>query len=1581
MTELFKVVLEMSVTGAIIIATVMLIRLCMKRLPRRYAYFLWIIPAIRLLCPLTVSSEASLFNLFPTQSVQVEYEERVVTEQTVELPETAIPQETTPIVTVHYPEQPAQPSQPQDIVNEKQPTEEAVQRKVSAISVVSVVWLTGAAAMLVYVASSYIRTYRKIRSAALLQNNIFISHSIDTPFVFGLIKPKIYIPDGISGMDLQYILAHENAHIKRLDHAAKLLAMVILSVHWFNPLVWLGFKLMTDDMEFSCDEKALGSYDVEDRKAYATTLLNMSVRQNRINLGGMLSFGESGIKARIKGVLAMKKPRAIACVLAVAVIIAAAVCLLTSAEQLVIEDSERGMIQIQPIWLNEKHMDRIEFDSSELAVLLNSFDVKKVDRDEIFRTNQTIKSYEVVLYKKDNLGYDQIHFLSPACEDEYVASGNKSIFKYIRLTKLRVKNNEPHAENEVIYQLTDSDYDKLCKAIVPKFEAFPEGCYVSDVDSDWKVYVEYENGEPWFDIQHYNKSMMKVFPDHTDTYGLVKKETQTEMTLRYFGNGVLNIEPTRTNSGFMGDFIWKGKAEDITEDDYILQANTNANTNLGSFVIEKTAVGYEAHSPLTDIYIKFTEDDHSQLFLCRKNASGGTDEYIYDYRGGFYPHRTEIQLYDITGDGVDDLMFNKMVTGTGAVDSIFIAVDGSSMKEIPVYRIGAEKMIAEMSEELLEGEKFEGQVYLINGYMPEMDYEYIYPYYPDTSVKRYGGMSYHFTDGKLIGVAAVGFIRNDKEHSETHYVRFEHEYIDGSLIPVSAVKMDDTAEITESPFEAVMNYYKDQAIEVAEKDIKIGQINSTVTWQYKSPPLSEKFGIAEESEIIEAIVDYTANGASQSVVAVIESNQQFGFRVVDTFPYEPMSLYGTILEVTETDIDGSKQFYIVQPADTSDEVRVYSFAMYGDYITGDATNTFNVGDKVEVKYNGTLEYGREGNNRVFSMMAVESRPESELEICTNYLNEYWNFFFKTGSFTPENYISDLTMLTLANARRLEASTVLGHNITNVEIDIDESSVQSGINDAYRPWIYFVYDLQLNMEEGISLPEGNYYQGYTAYFEFDSDGRIFREYKLHGSEKEALGLDDNYTLPLGNTDIHAVIDSITEELAPEKINPKPYTITSQVYKAEEHGYSPDNDNNTQLEISFELPENWDFGGCTADLNGSKIFEIGVPYPESQGINYDNFKTDEVVGREITVYGEKIGTDSDPFEYYINTSSPDYYSDDGTYDMYGFVVNSGGYNLYMHFVADAGVEYAVFEQVLRSVTIRELSPAVESNPVADPDYIPDADEVFHTAVNPAGTAYNIQFEKLAGTEDAKDLNKYKDEILTCINKSISAVSDDNIRPMRSSDIDFNNEELVQGVKVHGVYSEYSPNASYDKVMSALESESFRWEILIQNEYTGAKLSIHHCNNDKCPGYRFGDDWCIQLCDTSRATSKTHSTAADLYAEYAAAEEILNKYVKANKNDDIKVVYASIGRPLVRYYLNGGIVFINGVAKYIYSSGFAVHYDRMKPETPEDIVQKVTSFDDLYLVRSSIAGSTDYEGIFNYNEVMSVINVYEKYSMYTE
>lgn len=1131
MTELFKVVLEMSVTGAIIIAAVMLIRLCMKRLPRRYAYFLWIIPAIRLLCPFTVSSEVSLFNLFPTQSVQVEYEERIVTEQTVELPETAIPQETTPVVTVHYPEQPEQPSQPQDTVNEKQPSEEAVQRKVSAISIVSIVWLTGTAAMLVYVASSYIRTYRRISSAALLQNNIFISHSIDTPFVFGLIKPKIYIPDGISGTDLQYILAHENAHIKRLDHAAKLLAMVILSVHWFNPLVWLGFKLMTDDMELSCDEKALGSYDVEDRKAYATTLLNMSVRQNSLNLGGMLSFGESGIKTRIKGVLAMKKPKAIACVLAVAVIIAAAVCLLTSAEKLVVEDGERAIVTVTGTYAKYPE-NTSEIDSREIAKLLNSFNVKKIDREDIYIPD-AITAYSVTIYHKNNMDYDQISFYSPAYESDNI--GN-DIFRFIAVNTVTIRDNQPNIELLDFYKLSDSDWDKLCRAIVPKFEAFPEGDYVSTQLEHQILRVTKENGIPHFELYEDDECIWAFDPDRFEAAGLVAAAGKDESGItkvRFIGNGVIEIDAAPTSSvlSVANPFIWQEKHTDEAEED-----NT-----------------------FTAVVIEEQSDDIYGNYLVK-------------------PIEGELELSS------SDKFYISAETGLKQGELIKITHDGRIMETYPAQ-------------------------------VEELSVERVTTVSPDNAVRQY--------------------------------------------------------------------YYAEDNASVNE--IKIGQINSTVTWQYKFTPLSEKFGIAEDSEIIEAIVDYTANGVSQSVVAVIESNQQFGFRVVDTFPYEPKILYGTILEVTETDIDGSKQFYIVQPEGTSDEVRVYSFAMYGDYITGDAANTFNVGDKVEVKYNGTLEYGKEGNNQVFSMKAVESQVEqADVTLCTDYLNDYWNYLFKTGEFNPDDYISDADMLALANKRKLAVEDTLGHGIENVEVIIDSGTVQSGTNSDGRKWLCFVYDLQRNLEDGNSTTE--YYQGYTAYFELDSDGRIFREYQLYGTEKEVLGLSDEIILPIENDDIDAVIEDVHIP-----IGYRSHRYTSDVYELTPDGYGcqRDEDNPAQLEVKFMIPQDWEMDYSVASLDGEKIFEIGVPYPSEQGINYDNFKVDYGMGREITVHEEKIGTADDPFEYYIYSSVPDYYSDDKSYDTYTYVVSSGGYNISMHFISDAGVEKEVFEYVVRSLDISEVN----------------------------------------------------------------------------------------------------------------------------------------------------------------------------------------------------------------------------------------------------------------------------------------------------
>ncbi len=325
--EMFTAVLNMSLTGSLIIAAIMLIRLFLKKLPRKFSYALWLIPAIRLLCPVAVSSALSLFNLFGTAAEPVEYLSRPPVQTEAETVETA-----EMFTTVYMPEDASPPvtttaAAPPPVKSEK--SEKSDPQKL--FNLISLLWLAAAAGIVVYSIGTYIKVHLMVRTAQKT-NGYYIAPNIESPFVFGTLRPRIYVPDGVSGEDLNCILAHENAHIKRFDHIVKLLCVPVLALHWFNPLVWLGVRLMTADMELSCDELALRGSDAAYKKAYANALLNMSMRQNKLTIGAVLSFGESNIKSRIKGVLSMKKPKLAAVIAAVTVIAVSAVCMLTSAK-------------------------------------------------------------------------------------------------------------------------------------------------------------------------------------------------------------------------------------------------------------------------------------------------------------------------------------------------------------------------------------------------------------------------------------------------------------------------------------------------------------------------------------------------------------------------------------------------------------------------------------------------------------------------------------------------------------------------------------------------------------------------------------------------------------------------------------------------------------------------------------------------------------------------------------------------------------------------------------------------------------------------------------------------------------------------------------------------------------------------------------------------------------------------------------------------------------------------------------------------------------------------------------------------
>lgn len=320
MNGVFLTVFNMSITGALIIAALVILRLCLKNMPRRYSYMLWAIPAIRLLCPVSISSVLSVFNLFKP----------AVTESRMDyIPDTSFNYYITP--------NPAPSVQIEPAVVPSTVIEEPVTANmnpnsfgISALDIISLLWIVGAAVILIWCVISYVSVLRRVRGAEKC-GEYWLCKNIQSPFVFGIIKPRIYLPEGLSDGDILCILAHEKTHVKRRDYIVKLLTVPILALHWFNPFVWLAQKLMSTDMELSCDELALSTLSADYKKDYANALLNISMRQNGISFGGILGFGESGIKTRIKGVLKMKKPKLWATVAAIAVVVIAAVCLLTNA--------------------------------------------------------------------------------------------------------------------------------------------------------------------------------------------------------------------------------------------------------------------------------------------------------------------------------------------------------------------------------------------------------------------------------------------------------------------------------------------------------------------------------------------------------------------------------------------------------------------------------------------------------------------------------------------------------------------------------------------------------------------------------------------------------------------------------------------------------------------------------------------------------------------------------------------------------------------------------------------------------------------------------------------------------------------------------------------------------------------------------------------------------------------------------------------------------------------------------------------------------------------------------------------------
>ena len=316
MSELFLKVVNMSISASWLILAVLICRLVLKKAPKWVNVSLWGIVAVRLLLPFSIESAWSLIPSSETISPDIMMDASPTIHTGVPVINSAV----NPVISQSFAPSPGASANPLQIW----------------IPVAAWVWVIGAAGLLAYTAISYWRLRRRIETAVLVRDNIFRSENVGSPFVLGIIRPRIYLPFKLDGQDMEQVVAHELVHIERRDHWWKPLGFLLLAVHWFNPLMWLAYALLCRDIELACDEKVIRELDNERRADYTQALLACSAGRRTI-AACPLAFGEVGVKERVKSVMNYKKPAFWIVILAVIVCGAVAVCFLTDPENNEIE--------------------------------------------------------------------------------------------------------------------------------------------------------------------------------------------------------------------------------------------------------------------------------------------------------------------------------------------------------------------------------------------------------------------------------------------------------------------------------------------------------------------------------------------------------------------------------------------------------------------------------------------------------------------------------------------------------------------------------------------------------------------------------------------------------------------------------------------------------------------------------------------------------------------------------------------------------------------------------------------------------------------------------------------------------------------------------------------------------------------------------------------------------------------------------------------------------------------------------------------------------------------------------------------
>ena len=509
MNELFLKIINMSISASWLVLAVLILRFVLKKAPKWVNVLLWGIVAVRLICPFTIESSVSLIpDSVGSGELVSEWMDDYIDDIDIHHPDSvyydaAIGAGREPIsdgeggyyvVTKHD-----QLGEPATIEN-------------TVIPVLSIVWVTGMAILALYTVISYLRLRRKVDTAVRYKDNIFQSENVNSPFVLGIIKPRIYLPFNMNGQNLEHVVAHEQAHIRRKDHWWKPLGFLLLTIHWFNPLMWLAYVLLCRDIELACDEKVIKELGNEQRADYTQALVVCSVNRRMI-AACPLAFGEVGVKDRVKSVMNYKKPAFWIIILAVIACVIVAVCFLTNPMGFQFDEATHTIV-------SANYFDMRNADDT-VAIEMNPAQISELS-SRLARVKNTKKSDE---YGGFTPGYQ----ISALLKDG----------TYIRINGYSFSNNgmvdiEWNGER---YVVSDGEFqDYLSRICVGGDVAVAEP--VPSV-TKWFDYLETPDEMQWGGRHEIN---LPEFPDVTFrwTYGEMMAVTGNEITSLYTGMPIWN---------------------------------------------------------------------------------------------------------------------------------------------------------------------------------------------------------------------------------------------------------------------------------------------------------------------------------------------------------------------------------------------------------------------------------------------------------------------------------------------------------------------------------------------------------------------------------------------------------------------------------------------------------------------------------------------------------------------------------------------------------------------------------------------------------------------------------------------------------------------------------------------------------------------------------------------------------------------------------------------------------------------------------------------------------------------------------